>query len=110
MPRKRTRRKKTRTPDKRSCQTSHFKRRFLERYGIDPNRDMRQQILTQIQTGRSSLIHAQSLRVSIHAVWVDEQRYPIVYDRLRKSLVTVLPKECLNAEALDAHYEDDEGV
>ena len=107
MPRKRTRRK-IRNRDKQACQTTHFKRRFIERYGIDPNHAQRQQMIAQIQKGQSSLISAQSLRVSIHAVWFNGQRYPVVYDRQRKSLVTVLPRECLDPAALDDYYTDEE--
>jgi len=105
MPKRKKRRKR---PSKRKNQTVHFKRRFLERYGVDPNHADRLQMIAQIQKGHSRLISAQSLRVSIHAIWFNGKRYPVVYDKIRKSLVTVLPQECLDPKAIDAFYDEEE--
>jgi len=94
------RKKKNKRPDKRTCQTIHFKKRFLERYGIDPNRHMRREMLEMIQRRECVILDTQSCRISVLDIMFGGRHYPVVYDKKRKSLVTVLPHECLDPKVL----------
>lgn len=97
--------KKKKKPTKRDNQTQHFKQRFLARYGIDPNNETRRWMLEQIQSGQCRHIAHQSNRVSVWDLAYKGNHYPVVYDRKRKSLVTVLPQECLSADKIQFHLE-----
>jgi hypothetical protein len=61
----------------------------MERYGIELNRIQRKELVKAIQRGDSTIIERQSHRVTVREV----QGMRVVYDQLRKEIVTFLPKE-----------------
>jgi len=75
------------------AERAHCKQRFLERYGIEFNRHMRSEFEKLIQTNQTHLIKKQSNRVSIHDVIYEGEVYRVVYDKNRKTIVTVLPSD-----------------
>lgn len=89
---------------KKHSQHIHVRRRFDERYGISLNDDMHKHFIGQIQRGEHAVFHCpQSNRVSIWLVTVDKRfvpgstediSIPMVYDKDRKQLVSVLPPVC----------------
>lgn len=96
MSRRRNKQTKTHT------QRDHFKRRMMERYGLTVNRHEYRFMVEMIQNGEAEFIEKQSNRVS--AFWlnltVDDGvgnseivRVRVIYDKLRKTLVTALPPE-----------------
>lgn len=87
------RRKKKKSKTKQQAERAHCKQRFLERYGIEFNRHMRREFERLIQTSQTHLIKKQSNRVSIHDVIYEGIVYRVVYDRNRKTIVTVLPPD-----------------
>jgi hypothetical protein len=84
-------------------QSRHARRRARERYALDLHQDAQQQIIRMIQDGEARFIRRQSQRVSLWEVEHDGLRLPIVYDRKRKTIVTVLPQEELLSKG--ANYE-----
>lgn len=82
-------RRKTKTEN----QKRHAKRRALQRFGIELTDEKRQNILNQINSGKSRLVRRQSHRVAIHEVTLDGVLIHVVYDKHRKEVVTLLPPE-----------------
>lgn len=88
------RRKRSRGGQKKAhSQRIHAKKRALERCGVNLNRHDMRELVTSIQKGHFSLLEKQSNRVSVFKAKIDEEYYPVVYDRQRKTIVTVLPKD-----------------
>lgn len=48
-----------------------------------------------IQRGESEVYDRQSRRVTIHLIKLDNTQHRVVYDKERKQVVTILPKEIL---------------
>lgn len=71
----------------------HFRRRFRERFGIDVHKDLYEKIIKQIRTGKAELVERKSNRVKLYKVVIDETEYQVIYDKLRKTLVTVFPRK-----------------
>ena len=76
------RKKKT----KKECQMAHFQKRCIQRIGrlLD-----RKEIIRQIQNNELEFIRRDSNRVSIFKYVVDNIPYKVVYDKLRKQVVTI---------------------
>ncbi len=71
----------------------------LFRYHLRLTQSEREHIIHQIQTGTAEFIRAESNRVSLWFVTsLGGIRMRIVYDKMRKAIVTVLPLD-------DEHYE-----
>lgn len=77
---------------KAKCQEKHARSRALERYALDLSGEDLLDMVAQIQDGRGTFIMRQSHRVSLFAVTVRGELVPVVYDRNRKTIVTVLPR------------------
>ena len=90
---------------KKQCQTEHAHNRFLERFGVRLTQFLRDNILYQIHGGKAVLHRQKSRRVSIwnltvmirNAEILDDRRAQlgpltirVVYDALRKNIVSVL--------------------
>lgn len=71
-------------------QTSHFKRRARERFGIYFSKSDIDIIIKKIQNGEAKFIERSSNRVSVFTVWHNEQNLRVVYDKARKTLVTIM--------------------
>ena len=86
-------------PSKRDCQRKHALRRARSRYGIaEPEI---KKIRSTILGGHEGVVvfaEKQSLRLTRFVVELEGQHYPVVYDRIRKSIVTFLPKEAIDYE------------
>ena len=79
--------------DKAKAQRRHAKTRALQRYDLDLSREDLEELVRQIQLGKAEFILRQSCRVSFFAVELRGQKFPVVYDKQRKTIVTVLPCE-----------------
>ncbi len=87
------RRKKSTKPSKTISQKLHFKKRFLERVGIDCDRRLHNEILSNVQNGKYKVHCKQSNRVTVFEMNHESRDYLIFYDRMRKSLITIIPAE-----------------
>lgn len=74
-------------------QRIHAKKRALERFDLDLNRDDLNKIKYLIQNKKTLMLERSSLRVTIHRVDYKGKRMRVVYDKLRKNIVTFLPME-----------------
>ena len=76
---------------KREFQEKHFGRRLAVRFRQNLTSEEIQQIIKDIQAGKSKFVVRQSNRISIFEVNIrDECRVWVVYDRSQKTLVTAL--------------------
>jgi hypothetical protein len=87
--------------DKRHAQFRHAMRRANERYGIRLTQHDLVTIIRDIQDGRAAFVVKQSHRVSLFDVDVQETKIRVAYDKVRKSIATVL--------TMDQGWGTDEG-
>jgi hypothetical protein len=73
-------------------QRKHAKRRAFERYSLWLGSVDMQDMIAQIQGGRAVFIERQSRRVTLWVVEAQGKHVPVVYDKSRKTIVTVLPE------------------
>lgn len=86
-----------RTKSKKKCERDHTKRRMFERYGIKLTDIELDQMAAIYRKGKDSEIFwVQSNRVVKAFINFKGKGYPIVYDRQRHQIVTVLPPEYLS--------------
>jgi catabolite regulation protein CreA len=85
--------KHKRKRDKKYDQRIHFKKRVKQRYDLEINRFVYQQLVDQIQDGQAEFIQKQSNRISVFWVMYDDIRIRVIYDKSRKTLVTALPPD-----------------
>jgi hypothetical protein len=79
---------------KEKAQVVHARNRFEQRCGIRFSRRLNKKFVRQIQTHNDvKLVEKRSLRVSIWNVWHESVKYTVVYDKIRKNIVTVLGRE-----------------
>jgi len=90
---------------KERAQRAHFLRRFQQRIGYLPRDDTCEEIVRQIRAGEAVHLEDQSLRVKIKGVRVNGEPVVVIYDRMRGSLVTVLPKDSVFYSDLERVYE-----
>ncbi len=67
----------------------HAKRRALERYNFDLNRNTRKEIIAGIQQNKYKFLERTSNRTTVWLV----HGMRVVYDKSRKELITFLPPE-----------------
>ena len=84
-------RKKGRNKSKQ--QRKHAKKRFAERVGINLHQDLFSKFVKMIQHHEAGarFIKKQSNRVSLWGIKIKEKEYRVVYDKIRKNIVTLLP-------------------
>ena len=72
---------------KKKAQQIHFFHRCLQRIGfvLDENN-----LIKKIQSGELDFIKRQSNRVTIWRYYVKDKSYQVVYDKVRKQVITVL--------------------
>ncbi len=85
---RRTRRHRT----KRKSLKIHATKRFEQRVGIPYSKRIHDCIVNKIQSGESNCVRTVSNTRTIHDVNIESRTIRIVYDKLRKTIVTVLPK------------------
>lgn len=83
-------RKKRKKPNKKEAQQKHFERRSLERVGVILNQ---KEIVRQIQTGGLAFVERQSNRITLYRLEHSGKAYKVVYDKLRKQVVTIMEAE-----------------
>lgn len=71
----------------------HARKRALQRFGWELNRDELAQIVRDIQNHRATFVDRQSLTVTRWLVTVRETRVAVVYDKRLKEIRTVMPAE-----------------
>jgi hypothetical protein len=99
------RRRKLRIKRKVVALRLHTRKRARQRYGLHLVRDDLEQIVGQIQRREDAYrVMDQSNRKSHWLVWYRERWLPVVYDRGRHAIVTVLPQSVL------AEYRKQVGV
>ena len=76
--------------NKKQCQQKHFEKRCLQRIG---KLISQKEIKRKIQNNELEFIEAQSNRVSIFKYVFEGKEYKVVYDKLRKQVVTILYME-----------------
>lgn len=88
--------KKART--KKDNQIAHAKKRAAERYGLVLNRREYMEVVNLIQDGKAQFMYRTSNRLAVFSLTYMETDVVVVYDKQRKTVVTFLPKECLQQE------------
>ena len=78
---------------KRAANHKHTKMRMEERWGLEWNRARRQEVIAMIQANHTKPVKKISVNRSIHLVHYLEKDFMVVYDKLRHSLITVLPQK-----------------
>jgi len=72
-------------------QRFHFKQRMLTRYGFEIYNTDIDKIIQIISKGESKVIRKQSRTFVVHQVPFNGKNIEVVYDKVRRTLVTVLP-------------------
>lgn len=94
-------------PKKKVCQREHALKRAKQRYGLEGIKKIKEAVFA----GNILFSEAQSRRVVKHVVEVEGDFYAIVYDKLRKNIVTFLPYGCIDFENMcfkPKTYNDEE--
>lgn len=80
------RKKKKRKYNKKENQVFHFQNRCIQRLGklID-----RKELIRRIQDNELELIRRDSNRVTVWKYMFEDKPYTVVYDKLRKQVVTI---------------------
>ena len=78
-------------------QKRHAKERALERYGLVLTRAVYREWVKLIQSHKATFVSRTSHRLTRFIVHWEGQDFPVVYDSIRKTIVTVLPKEALQS-------------
>ena len=88
--------KKTRLTGKSKAQWIHVKRRCLQRTGVEMTKTLNNQLTQKIRQGHSDadFVEKQSNRISVwdvkHNVDGRDVKFRMVYDKMRKNIVTIL--------------------
>ena len=76
--------------DKAASQTLHAKRRALERFGIRLSDKGVAELIQTIQSNGAQFVRRESNRVAVYRMEIDGASALVVYDRSRKTIVTVM--------------------
>lgn len=68
----------------------HFRRRSLERVGMIVDE---QDLIRKIQNQELEFVYSQSLRRKVYRVEFLEQKFLVIYDKVRKQLITIFPED-----------------
>lgn len=83
---------------KAKSQRRHARVRARQRFGIDLNEHKSREVVKTIQGGGAKFLHKESHRVSHFLTDIDGQSVEVVYDRVRKVIVTCLFPDGLPGE------------
>lgn len=82
------------TISKSTAQRAHAKRKFMSRVGIKLTSELRRELATKILSKEAELVYKQSNRISIYDVEYKvkgkKEIFRLVFDRMRKNIVTIL--------------------
>jgi len=73
-------------------QVKHAYRRAKERYNFDIKEHEYLVLVKQIQNQQAKFIQATSNRAKVFEVNLGDRKFRVVYDNIRKSIVTFLPE------------------
>jgi len=90
MSRKKKKCKKVKNRSKARAQFIHTAKRMRERFDMTIGRGMYGIFVSEIQTGKAEFMRKQSNRVTIWRTKHDGQSIVLVYDKMRKTIVTAL--------------------
>lgn len=94
---------------KRRYERKHARKRARERFGEVLHQDLETRIVRDIQTARAQFIERQSNTRTVFLASTSGVAMPVVYDKLRKSIVTVLPAAYAVRKGVHSSYvEEDE--
>ena len=79
------------TGTKRRAQQLHAIRRARRYLGVEWNKADLNRIKNHVQRGETRLLERQSSRVTIHEVTDGGQTFIAAYDKVRKTIITVMP-------------------
>lgn len=100
-------RKKKKSLSKIKAQRVHFKRRVDKRFGIEINRHKHREIVQTIQNGKAKLVGRQSNRLTVWMVEIQGSEVKVVYDKLRKTLVTAMtPNMTTRVQPRELSYKE----
>jgi len=78
---------------KKKSEMIHLRKRWNERVGGTMTKSLHDKIVAMIHSKQSTPIRKTSNRVTIHDVLVIGNIHRVAYDKERKQIVTVLPRE-----------------
>ncbi len=81
--------KRDKMKPKKSANIIHFKRRFFERYGLYINNESIKRIVKDIQNNRAEYLEKSTNTRSIWEITFEGNKYPVLYDKNTKTLITV---------------------
>jgi len=76
--------------NKKQAQIQHAKRRCAERLGVVISRKDIKDMVNRIQQGDGEFVRKQSNRVTLWKMDIAGQEATVVYDKLRKTIVSVI--------------------
>lgn len=77
--------------DKKLAQRIHAKRRAAERYGLTINRQTQRDWIQLISDEKAVMVNKPSNRVRIYLIEHEGKTIKVVFDRIRRTIVTCLP-------------------
>lgn len=78
---------------KAKAQVRHARQRFAERHQLDVSARELGLMVKMIQSGQGTFVRRTSLRASVWDIEFEGRTRRVVYDKHRKTIVTVLPVE-----------------
>jgi hypothetical protein len=95
---------------------NHGVKRFEDLYGIVLTQPLHEMLLDRIRTRiKAEHIDTQSHRISIWAITITKTdvpalpkkiKVPVVYDKLRKMVISALPPECVDIHNIGKHIHE----
>lgn len=87
--------------NKRDQERKHFKKRLLQRYNLTLTDTDCECLIGKIKNNDKKevkFLAKQSNRITVHLVVYKNTEIVLVYDKMRKQIVTALPPECKEAK------------
>lgn len=104
--RKQHQRWRRRRGDKAETELAHAAKRARQRFGITLTDALHAEWVRQITAGETRCLGAESIARIHHAVLHEGREVPVVYDRTRSTICTVLPVSALTAPPPKAEEDD----
>jgi hypothetical protein len=79
---------------------AHVRRRALERFGWELTTHEMEEIVSAIKRGNAQLVDRQSLNVTRYLVKVRDRWVGTAYDKQRKMIRTIFPKEFFDGQVI----------
>ena len=86
-------RKRKKKGSKTNAERKHASRRMLQRHGLEVGKTELGEMVKMIQDGEATFVERQSNRITVWDMDYIGRLLRVVYDKERKQIVTVLPKE-----------------